>query len=217
MKIIPRCPGPPGVIASAWRGRQSRRLSVTTARRSVRARFITSGSEGATHPGWPAMARTSCPRSRSSRAMAGTASHRAAASRPDGVLPGGPGRVGFGGLLLIGLDPLVDLVPVGAVVADGGLDEAERDLQIARRLGGVAPVVAYRRDDLPDVLARPCEPGPPSGGPVGEPDERVVIHPQASSTYRWARVRGASCARCACLPRRAIVASFRRTLSGWLM
>src|SRR6185437_5634847 len=35
-----------------------------------------------------------------------TASHRAAASRPDGILAGAPGGVGFGCLLLVGLDPL---------------------------------------------------------------------------------------------------------------
>ena len=49
---------------------------------------------------------------------------------------GGPGCMCFGCLLLIGLDPLIDLVPVGAVVADGGLYEAERQLKIACRVGG---------------------------------------------------------------------------------
>jgi hypothetical protein len=64
--------------------------------------------------------------------------------------------VDLGGLLLIGLDPLVDFVPVGAVIADGGLDQAERDLKIARRLGGVAIVVADGRDDFPDVHLVHC-------------------------------------------------------------
>jgi hypothetical protein len=109
----------------------------------------------------------------------GTASHRAAASRPDGILPGGPGRVSFGCLLLIGLYPLVDFVPVGAVVADGGLDQAERDLEVACGLGGVAIVVAYGRDDFPDVFAGSDEPGAPACRSVGEPDERVLVHPQA--------------------------------------
>jgi hypothetical protein len=61
--------------------------------------------------------------------------------------------------LLIGVDPLIDLVPAGAVVADGGLYEAERQLKIACRLGGVAVVVADGRDDLPDVFAGSCQPG----------------------------------------------------------
>src|SRR5690348_10407693 len=79
----------------------------------------------------------------------------------------------------MGLDPLIDSLPVGAVVADGRLDEAERDLEIACRLGGVAIVVAYGRDDFPDVFACSHDPGPSSCWPVGEPDERMLIHPQA--------------------------------------
>ena len=59
--------------------------------------------------------------------------------------------MGLGCLLFIGLDPLIDFDPVSAVVADGGLDEAERDLEVACCLGGVAVVVAYGRDDFPDV------------------------------------------------------------------
>jgi hypothetical protein len=50
--------------------------------------------------------------------------------------------VGFGSLLLIGLDPLIDFLPVGAVVADGGLDEAERDLEI---LSGSLPPSGWPR------------------------------------------------------------------------
>ena len=87
--------------------------------------------------------------------------------------------MGLGGLLLISLDPLIDFLPVSAVVADGGLDEAERDLKVAGRLGGVALVVAYDRDDFPDVFAGSHEPGPSACWPVGEPDERMLVHPQA--------------------------------------
>ena len=43
--IIPKCPRPPRAIASAWSGRWSRRLLVTTARRLVRAKTIMSGSD----------------------------------------------------------------------------------------------------------------------------------------------------------------------------
>jgi len=68
----------------------------------------------------------------------------------------------LGYLLLIGLDPLIDLVPVGAVVADGGLDEAEWQLKIACRLGGVTVVVSYGRDDLPHVFAGSHQPGAPA-------------------------------------------------------
>jgi hypothetical protein len=57
--------------------------------------------------------------------------------------------MGFSCLLLIGLDPLIDFVPLSAVVADGGLYEAERDLEVACCLGGVAIVVTYGRDDFP--------------------------------------------------------------------
>ena len=59
----------------------------------------------------------------------------------------------LGGLLRVNLDPLVDLVGVGTVIADGGLYEAERQLKIACRLRGVTVVIAYGRDDLPDVFA----------------------------------------------------------------
>jgi len=84
----------------------------------------------------------------------------------------------LGYLLLIGLDPLIDLVPVGAVVADGGLYEAERNLEIACRLSGVTTVVAYGYDDLPHVLAGSHQPGASACWSVGEPDERMLIHPQ---------------------------------------
>ena len=98
---------------------------------------------------------------------------------PYGILAGGPGCMCFGCLLLIGLDPLIDLVPVGAVVADGGLDEAERHLKVACRLGGVTVVVAYGRDDLPYVFAGSCQPGASACWSVGKPDERMLIHPQS--------------------------------------
>ena len=87
--------------------------------------------------------------------------------------------MGFSCLLLIGLDPLIDFVPVSAVVADGGLYEAERDLEVSCCLGGVAIVVAYGSDDFPDVFARSHQPGSPARWTIGEPDERVLIHPQA--------------------------------------
>jgi hypothetical protein len=67
--------------------------------------------------------------------------------------------------------------PGSAVVADGGLYEAERQLKVACRLGGVTVVVAYGRDDLPDVFAGSRQPGA-SAWSVGEPDERMLIHPQ---------------------------------------
>ena len=74
--------------------------------------------------------------------------------------------MGFGSLLLIGVDPLIDFLPVGAVVADGGLDEAERDLEVACGPGG-AVVVADGRDDFPDVLAGSRELGPSACRPAG--------------------------------------------------
>src|SRR5580704_6013908 len=146
--------------------------------RSVRATARTSGSESAAQPGCSATARTSCPRSRSSRAMAADSIYPAGASLPDGILASGPGCVCLGYLLLIGLDPLIDLVPVGAVVADGGLYEAERQLKMACRLGGVTVVISYGRDDLPHVFAGSCQPGAPACWSVGKPDERMLIHPQ---------------------------------------
>jgi len=47
---------------------------------------------------------------------------------PYGILSGGPGGVRLGCLLFIGFDPLVNLISVGAVVADGRLHEAKRNL-----------------------------------------------------------------------------------------
>jgi hypothetical protein len=77
-----------------------------------------------------------------------------------------------------------------------------------------AAVVADGRDDYPDVFACSHEPRPPAGPAANRMSGCSSIR-GPSSTYRCARVRGARCARWACLPRRAIVASFRRTLSGW--
>ena len=74
---------------------------------------------------------------------------------------------------------LVDVVGVGAVVGDRGLDQAERHFQVARGLGCVAVVVADYGDDLPDVLAGPDEAGAAAGRAVGEPDQRVLVHSQA--------------------------------------
>jgi hypothetical protein len=96
----------------------------------------------------------------------GTASHPPAASRPGGIVAGGPGGVGFACLLLIGLDPLIDFLSVGAVVADGSLDEAGRDLEIACRPGGVAIVVAYGRANTRRLCLFP------RAWPVGEPIRR---------------------------------------------
>ena len=86
--------------------------------------------------------------------------------------------MGFSCLLLIGLDPLIDFVPASALVADGGLYEAERHLKIACRLGGVTVVVAYGRNDLPHVFAGSHQPGATACWSVGKPDERMFIHPQ---------------------------------------
>jgi len=43
-----------------------------------------------------------------------------------------------------------------AVVADGGLDKAERDLEVACCLSDVAIVVAYGRDDFPGCCWMRC-------------------------------------------------------------
>ena len=48
----------------------------------------------------------------------------------------------FSRLLLIGLDPLIDLIAVGAVVGDGSLHKAQRYLQVARSLGSIAAALA---------------------------------------------------------------------------
>jgi hypothetical protein len=81
--------------------------------------------------------------------------------------------------LLVGLDVLVDFAGIGAVVGNRGLNEAERNLQIACGLRGVTTVVADHRYDLGHVLARPEQPGPAAGWAVGEPDQRMLIHAQA--------------------------------------
>jgi hypothetical protein len=77
--------------------------------------------------------------------------------------------------LLVGFDPLVDLVGVGAVVRDGGLDKTEGGLQVAGCLGGVAAVVPHGGDDLPDVLGCAREPGAPASGAFREPDKRMLV------------------------------------------
>src|SRR5690348_7722675 len=55
---------------------------------------------------------------------------------------------------------LIQQQPHG-LTASWPADQAERDLEIACRLGGVAVVVAYGRDDFPDVLACSHQPGSP--------------------------------------------------------
>lgn len=73
----------------------------------------------------------------------------------------------FLSLPLVQLDQLVDLGRVGAVVGDGGLDQAQRDLQVPGRFGRVPVIVADDGDDLPDVLAGADQAGAAPGGAVG--------------------------------------------------
>jgi hypothetical protein len=71
-----------------------------------------------------------------------------------------------------------DLPGARRVVGDGGLDQAQGDLQVASGLGGVAVVVADDGDDLPDVLAGARQPGTAAGRAVGEAHQGVLLHPQ---------------------------------------
>src|SRR5260370_6824688 len=87
--------------------------------------------------------------------------------------------MGLGGFLLIEVDPLVDLVWVGAVVGDGGLNQAKRYLQITCRLGSVSAVVADGRDYLPHVLPGPHKPGAATRRAFGKPDEWMFVHAQS--------------------------------------
>ncbi len=80
--------------------------------------------------------------------------------------------------MLIGLGPPVDFVLAGTVAGDGSLDETERYLQVAGRLGSIAAVVADGSDDLPDILTGSHQPRPPAGGALGEPDQWMLIHAQ---------------------------------------
>ena len=76
----------------------------------------------------------------------------------------------FFGLLLVQLDQLVDLGGVGAVVGDGGLDQAQLDLQVPGRFRRIAVTVADGGDDLPYVLPGADQAGTASARTVGEPD-----------------------------------------------
>src|SRR6266699_2063134 len=147
---MPKWPSPPGTIASLCSGRKSRRLLGSIPHR-VRVRTVHVRSPG-------------------------KASHPAAASRPDSSPSGHEGRMRLGGLLLIQVDPLVDLIGIGAVVSDSGLHQAKWHLEVARRLGEIAIVVADGGDDYPDILASPQEPGTAAGRAFGEPDQRMLIH-----------------------------------------
>lgn len=124
----------------------------------------------------------------------------------------------FGGLLLIGLDPLVDFLPVGAVVAEGGLDEAEGDLEIACCLGAspalsrTAPMISQTSLPVPTSLAlRPA--GPPANRMSGCSSIR-----RPSSTYRCAgcAAQGAHAAR-ACLDARSWHHSGERSADGSIL
>src|SRR5262249_8009283 len=81
--------------------------------------------------------------------------------------------------LVVGLDLPVDFCGVSPVVANGGLDQADRYLQVTCCLGRVAAVVLDDRDDLPHVLPRTEQPRAAARWPVSEPDHRMFVHPQA--------------------------------------
>jgi hypothetical protein len=88
----------------------------------------------------------------------------------------GVGALALGG---VGVDPLVDLFRIVAVVGDSGLHQAQRDLYVVCGSRRITVVVTDYADDLPDVQARSHEACPPPRGTVDESHKRVVIHAQS--------------------------------------
>src|SRR5438445_3463170 len=89
-----------------------------------------------------------------------------------------PGSVCLFVFTLVELNPLVDLVDVGAVVGDGGLDQAQEKGEV---IGGglhVAVIVAHDLDYLPNVHTRADQASPSTARAVNEPHQRVIIHAQ---------------------------------------
>ena len=82
------------------------------------------------------------------------------------------------GLRLVEIDALIDLFVVDTVISDRRLDEAERYLQIACCLGSVPVVVPYFGDYHPYVPSGSREASSPVGGPVGEAEKRMFVHPR---------------------------------------
>lgn len=98
---------------------------------------------------------------------------RGEVSPPRLALAGG-GRVETALVLsLVELDLRVDRVVVLGVVVDGGLDEPDRNPQVAGGLSDRSVVVVHGGDHLPDVKARADHARAATAGSVDEPDERM--------------------------------------------
>jgi len=86
------------------------------------------------------------------------------------ALAGGGGLDAAPILALVELDLRVNLVAVLVVVARGGLDEPEGNLQVGSRFLDRSVVVADRGDHLPDVQTRADQARAAAGGSIHEPD-----------------------------------------------
>ena len=148
---MPECPSPPAPTSSAPRGRKSRRLAVTMPRCSFRTPTRVSGSDGDCHSSRSAIATASCPRARSSAATSGENISSRRSFKASALVARRARQYVPPRSRSVEVDPLVDLIALRAVVGDGRLDQAERDLQVLGRGSLVAVVVADDRDDFPNI------------------------------------------------------------------
>src|SRR6266851_3408361 len=120
-----------------------------------------------------------CPRDRGRQHLVQQELQRCGgASTLEGGLTSEPGGVGLFALTPVQLNPLVDLVGIGAVVRDRGMDEPQRYFQVIRSGARVTVVVPDDGNHLPHVHPSPDQAGPTPRDPVDEAHQRMVLHAQ---------------------------------------
>ena len=118
-------------------------------------------------------------------------------------------------LTRVELDPVVDLIPIRAVVRDCSLDQAERDPEVFGRVPLIAVAAPDDRNRLPDIEPGALEPRATAGWPVNEPDQRMVVCSQPFLDVTLGKRARATLRLRARAPSRSRVASGSRKLSGW--